>query len=48
MKNNIKKTYGVIVREIAKSITKFEVNSTCGFIVYQPKLPEKAKKYRKF
>lgn len=48
MKNNVRKIYGIIVREVAKSITKLEVNSTCAFISYQPKLPEKAKKYRKF
>ena len=29
-------------------VTSFNVNTTCGFIVNQPKLPEKAKKLRKF
>lgn len=29
-------------------VTSFSVNTTCGFVVNQPKIPEKAKKLRKF
>ena len=32
----------------AKKATSVNVNSTCLFVVHQPKLPENAKKLRKF
>ncbi|MDO5402472.1 MAG: cyclic lactone autoinducer peptide [Eubacteriales bacterium] len=33
---------------VSKKITKATVNSTCCILVYQDKVPEKAKKLRKF
>ena len=30
------------------SITVFNANTTCMFVINQPKMPEKAKKLRKF
>ena len=33
---------------VSKKITKITVNSTCCILVYQDKVPEKAKKLRKF
>lgn len=32
----------------AKKATSANVNSACLFVIYQPKLPENAKKLRKF
>ena len=29
-------------------VTSFSVNTTCAYLVNQPKIPEKAKKLRKF
>ncbi|MDR0919795.1 MAG: cyclic lactone autoinducer peptide [Oscillospiraceae bacterium] len=37
-----------LLAKIALAITKVNVNSTCPFMLHQPKLPEKAKKLRKF
>ena len=33
---------------IAMSAVKLNVNSTCLYIAYQPEMPEKARKLRKF
>ena len=33
---------------VSKKITKATVNSTCCILVYQEKMPEMAKKLRKF
>ena len=33
---------------VAFSITTFNINTTCMFAIHQPKLPEQAKKLRKF
>lgn len=32
----------------AKAVVKKNANETCGFIIYQPKLPKDARKLRKF
>ena len=37
-----------VVAAAAKKATSVNVNSTCAFVVHQPKLPENAKKLRKF
>ncbi|MFR0871722.1 MAG: AgrD family cyclic lactone autoinducer peptide [Oscillospiraceae bacterium] len=36
------------VAAVAKMATSVNVNSTCAFVVHQPKLPGNAKKLRKF
>lgn len=37
-----------MVAAAARKATSVNVNSTCLFVVHQPKLPENAKKLRKF
>jgi len=37
-----------MVAAIALSAAKGSANSTCMFVAYQPKLPESAKKLRRF
>lgn len=37
-----------LLAKVALAVTKANVNSTCPFMLHQPKLPEKAKKLRKF
>lgn len=43
MKNMIKKG----IAAAAKQVTKTEVNSTCSLFVYQPQIPESAKRLKK-
>ena len=40
--------YGNVFAALALMITTINVNSTCWFIMHQDKLPEAAKKLRKF
>jgi len=47
MKKIADKTRGTIAK-IALSVTKMNANSNCIWHIHQPKLPEKAKKLRKF
>jgi len=37
-----------VVANVAKSVTSMSVNASCMFIAHQPKLPQDAKKLRKF
>ena len=49
MKNHIKGNgFKKAVAAVAKMATSVNVNSTCAFVVHQPKLPGNAKKLRKF
>lgn len=52
MKNikNGKKMYklGNIVTSLALMVTALNVNTACVYIAHQPKLPDSAKKLRKF
>jgi len=49
MKNSTKANkLGKVMAELALKTTKTNANSTCVFISHQPKLPETAKKLRKF
>jgi cyclic lactone autoinducer peptide len=48
VKNDISKKLSKTIAKIALTITKANVNSTCPYHVYQPKIPEAAKKLRKF
>ncbi len=47
MKNFIVK-YGHILAAFAVVITTFASNRTCNYILYERKLPESAKRLRKF
>jgi cyclic lactone autoinducer peptide len=47
MKNILVKS-GKSIANMALKVTEHNVNSTCLFFLHQPKLPEKAKKLRKF
>ena len=47
-KTKFKQTVEKKVAYIAIKITELEVNSACPLIAYQAKLPESAKKLRKF
>lgn len=47
MKKFLKK-YGRIFATLAIMVTSVNVNTTCMVIMYQDKLPEEAKKLRKF
>lgn len=38
----------ILLSFLAFLVTSFNVNSTCMFFANQPKMPEKAKKLRKF
>jgi len=48
MKSQSKKLSFKIVSKAILNSAKTEVNSSCFFIGYQPKLPDNAKKLRKF
>lgn len=39
---------GAIIANVAKTVTTMNVNSACMCFAHQPKLPETAKKLRKF
>ncbi len=39
---------GTTITSLAFIVTAFSVNSACIYIMHQPKLPESAKKMRKF
>lgn len=45
---NFKSKLGGMVAKCAFKVTKMNVNSACCFFTYQPKLPQSAKKLRKF
>jgi cyclic lactone autoinducer peptide len=48
---NLKKItirFGGILASLALMITSLNVNTTCMLIAHQPKMPEEAKKLRKF
>lgn len=47
MKNWFKK-YSGVVAAFAMVVTTLVANSTCIYIMYQDKMPESAKKLRKF
>lgn len=47
MKGFIKK-YGAMMAAFAMVITTMTANSACIFLTHQPKMPETAKKLRKF
>ena len=47
MKKEILKVTGKVIHAAAMVMVKAEVNSTCPFAVYQPKLPESVEKMRK-
>lgn len=40
--------YGYILSAFALIVTTFASNRSCGFILYERKLPESAKRLRKF
>ena len=46
MKKNILEKTGKVLSTVAKAAVLIEVNSTCPFAVYQPKLPESVEKMR--
>ena len=46
MKNSLKRLEAGISK-LAYKVTESNVNSACFYIVYQPKLPEMAKKLKK-
>ncbi|WP_394522920.1 cyclic lactone autoinducer peptide [Lacrimispora sp. JR3] len=48
MKRQLKKLTLEMASKVIFNSAKTEVNSSCFFIGYQPKLPETAKKLRKF
>lgn len=52
MKKNVNKSLinilGCNIISFALMVTSSSVNRTCVFIAHQPKLPESAKKFRKF
>lgn len=49
MKNNTKTNkLGKVMAKLALKTTQTNANSACVFITHQPKLPETAKKLRKF
>jgi cyclic lactone autoinducer peptide len=47
MKKGNKKANQLLAK-IALTVTKASANSTCPYFLHQPKLPEAAKKLRKF
>lgn len=40
--------FGMTLASLALMVTSLNVNTTCMLIAHQPKLPENAKKLRKF
>lgn len=49
MKNSTKaNNLGKVMAKLALKTTQTNANSACVFITHQPKLPETAKKLRKF
>jgi cyclic lactone autoinducer peptide len=48
VKDNISKEIKKVIAKVALTVTKANVNSTCPYYLYQPKIPESAKKLRKF
>jgi cyclic lactone autoinducer peptide len=48
MKKNRAKAFNAVIAKIALVVTKANINSTCPYTLYQPKLPESAKQLRKF
>lgn len=47
-KENLKKTIGKVMGQMAVSIAKMEANSACPYLSYQPKKPNAVKKLRNF
>jgi cyclic lactone autoinducer peptide len=37
-----------LIAKAALAVTKSNANATCAFLIHQPKMPEAAKKLRKF
>jgi cyclic lactone autoinducer peptide len=37
-----------LIAKAALAVTRANANTTCAFVIHQPKLPEAAKKLRKF
>ncbi|MCL2874519.1 MAG: cyclic lactone autoinducer peptide [Defluviitaleaceae bacterium] len=48
MKRTIKNKVVNLVAKATTAVAKSSANTTCGFGIHQPKLPEKVKKLRKF
>jgi len=44
----MKKSMDKLIAKAALVVTKANVNSSCVFLAHQPKMPEAAKKLRKF
>ncbi len=40
--------FGSVIASFALMITALNVNTTCHFLIHQPKLPKGAEKLRKF
>lgn len=47
MKNVIKK-YGKHIAALALMVTVSAANTACGWLIYQPKVPDNLKNFRKF
>lgn len=47
-KNNTGSIAKKVIAAAAKTAATVNVNSTCAFVIHQPKLPKDAKKLRKF
>jgi cyclic lactone autoinducer peptide len=45
---NLRFKFAGMVAGVALLLTTFNMNSTCIYIAHQPKLPEQARKLRKF
>lgn len=48
MKDKIKDTFRITLHKVVDFTLKDVANSRCWMIYYQPKQPDKIKKYRKF
>lgn len=44
----VSKKCGSMLAEMARKVTTTSANTACPFLTYQPRLPESAKKLRKF
>lgn len=47
-KENLKKTIGKVMGQMAVFIAKMEANSACPYLSYQPQKPNAVKKLRNF
>lgn len=48
MQKNFKEKTGRVVTSVSKFMASANVNSACMMFIYQEKVPEEAKKLRKF